>query len=160
MAAAAFLRIHSVLRYSSQSSSDRKYDKDEDLTKRNFISVLGEGRYSVVAVPVLNPVSTCGVKCSPKHRRTDGTITQQSRRVHAHTLHVEKSCVFEQQTTEPAEDIHHPLKTHTAVLFYGGGSSLCYTLSAELQPMPRYRTTVLVTVVPYSPPLCPALCPS
>ena len=53
--------------------------------------------------------------------------------------------LIELRVTEPAEDTHHPLVTHTAVLLYGEDSSLCYTFTTELQPILRYRTTVLTT---------------
>ena len=53
-------------------------------TKRDVIRVLGEGRHSVAAVPVLKPVNTCDLKHAPKHNRADGTKAQQSRRAHAH----------------------------------------------------------------------------
>ena len=50
--------------------------------------------------------------------------------------------LIELRATEPAEDAHHPLKTHTAVLLYGEDSSHSYTFRTELQPtLPRYRTT-------------------
>ena len=49
---------------------------------RGISYVLGEGRYSVAAVPVLNPVNMCDVKHTPKHSRADGC---------AHTLHVKYS---------------------------------------------------------------------
>ena len=85
--------------------------------------VLGDGRYSVAEVPVLNPVNTCDVKHTPKHRRADGTTAQQSRRVqYTHTLHVEKYItavltVIELRATEPAEDTHRPLHAGPCFLF-------------------------------------------
>ena len=71
-----------MLYCTAQSDPDRKDDKDEGLTKRDIIRVLGEGRYSDAAVSVLSPVNMCDVEHTPKHRRADGTIAQQSRRAH------------------------------------------------------------------------------
>ena len=112
--------------------------------------MLGEGRCTVAAVPVLNPVNMCRVKCTPKHSRADGCT---------HTLHAEKCntmVLIELRAIEPAEDALHPEKIHTAVLLYGEDSLLCYTFTTELQPILRHYTTVLIiSVLHYSPPLCP-----
>ena len=68
----------------------------------------GDGRHSVATVPVLNPVNMCDVKHTPKHSRADGG---------AHTLGMLTILIqIELRATEPAEDPHHLLKTHTAVL--------------------------------------------
>ena len=74
-----------------------------------------------------------------------------------HTLRMLRSIVFiELRATEPAEDALHPEKIHTGVLLYGEDSLLCYTLTTKLQPILRHCTTVLTTVLHYSPPLCPS----
>ena len=76
-------------------------------------------------------------------RRDNSTAEQTG----AHKLCMLRSIILiELWATEPAEDTHHPLKTNTAILLYGEDSSLCYTFTRELQPMLRYRTTVLTTV--------------
>ena len=67
---------------STLSDAVAPIDDPEGLTKRDTIRVLGERRYGVAAVPVLNPVNMCDVKHTPKHSRADGC---------AHTLHVKYS---------------------------------------------------------------------
>ena len=129
--------------HTARSASDPE-DDPEGVTQRGIIRVLGEGRCSVAAVPVLNPVDMCGAKYTPKYSRADGCT---------HTLHVEKYTVIsiELRAAEPAEDALHPEKIHTAVVLYGEDSLLCYTFTTELQRIPRHCTAVLH----YSFPLCP-----
>ena len=125
-------------------------DGPEGVTKRDIIRVLGEGRCSIAAVPVLNPVNMCGVNTQQSTEKQTGTHT------HFACSQVPGIILIELRATEPAEDALHPEKIHTAVLLYGEDFLLCYTFTTELQPILRHCTTaVLTTVLHCSPPLCP-----